>query len=75
MFKDINLIKKIVDKDFYALCVIKKIHQTFYKSYIRFEKRSLNLIYFDICNFIISHNYYNDKYFVFFLIIKISVRK
>ena len=24
MFKDIDLIKKIVDKDFYALCVIKK---------------------------------------------------
>ena len=26
MFKDIDLIKKIVDKDLYALCVIKKTH-------------------------------------------------
>ena len=67
MFKNIDLIKKIVDKDFYALCVIIKTYQTFYKIYIRFENEFLNLIYFDIYNLIIFHDYYNDKYFVIFL--------
>ena len=67
MFKDIDLIKKIVDKDFYALYVIKKTHQISYKTHIRFEKRSLNLIHFDIYDLIIFRNHYNDKYFVIFL--------
>ena len=67
MFKNIDLIKKIVDKDFYALYVIKKIRQTLYKTYIRFEKKPLNLIYFDIYDLITSHDYYDDKYFVIFL--------
>ena len=38
MFKDIDLIKKIVDKDFYNLYIIKKARQTSYKIHIRFEK-------------------------------------
>ena len=67
MFKNIDLIKKIVYKDFYALCVIKKTRQTFYKTHIHPEKRSLNLIYFDIYDLITSRDYYNDKYFVIFL--------
>ena len=67
MFKDINLIKKIVDKDFYVLCVIKKTRQTSHKTHIRLKKESLNLIYFDIYDFITSRDHYNDKYFVIFL--------
>ena len=67
MFKDIDLIKKIVDKDLYDLCVIKKIYQTFYKAHIRLEKKSLNLIHFDIYNLITFRDYYNNKYFVIFL--------
>ena len=67
MFKDIDLIKKIVDKDFYALCVIKKTHQTSYKIHIRLEKEPLNLIHFDIYNLITFRDHYNDKYFVIFL--------
>ena len=66
MFKDIDLIKNIVDKDFYVLCVIKKTRQTFYKTHIRSEKRFLNLIHFDICNLITFRDYYNNKYFVIF---------
>ena len=67
MFKNIDLIKKIVDKDFYALYVIKKTRQTSYKTHIRFKKESLNLIHFDIYDLITFRNYYNDKYFVIFL--------
>ena len=67
MFKDIDLIKKIVDKNPYALCVIKKTRQIFHKTYIRLEKKSLNLIHFDICDFITFRDYYKDKYFVIFL--------
>ena len=66
MFKDIDLIKKIVDKDFYALCVIKKTRQTSYKTHIRSEKKSLNLIHFDIYDFITSRDHHNGKYFVIF---------
>ena len=66
MFKDIDLIKKIVDKDFCVLYVIKKIRQTFYKIHIRSEKRLLNLIYFDIYDLITFRDYYDDKYFVIF---------
>ena len=66
MFKDIDLIKKIVDKDFYVLCVIKKTRQTSHKTHIRPEKKSLNLIHFDICDLITPRDYYNDKYFVIF---------
>ena len=66
MFKNIDLIKKIVDKDYCALCVIKKTRQTSHKTHIRLEKESLNLIYIDICDFIISRDYHNDKYFVIF---------
>ena len=66
MFKDIDLIKKIVDKDFYVLCVIKKTRQAFYKTHIRFEERPLNLIHFDIYNFITFRDHYDDKYFVIF---------
>ena len=66
MFKDIDLTKKIVDKDFYDLCVIKKIRQTSHKTHIRFEKKPLNLIHFDIYNLITFRDHYNDKYFVIF---------
>ena len=66
MFKDIDLIKKIVNKDLYALCVIKKTRQASYKTHIHFEKRPLNLINFDIYDLIISRDHYNDKYFVIF---------
>ena len=38
MFRDIDLIKKIVDKDFYVLYVIKKICQASYKAHIRLKK-------------------------------------
>ena len=67
MFKNIDLIKKIVNKDFYVLYVIKKICQTSYKIRIRLKKESLNLIHFDVCDFITLRDYYNDKYFVIFL--------
>ena len=66
MFKDIDLIKKIVDKNLYDLCVIKKTRQTPYKIHIHFKKKPLNLIYFDIYDFITSRDHYNDKYFVIF---------
>ena len=66
MFKDIDLIKKIVDKDSCALYIIKKTRQTSHKTHIRFEKRPLNLIHFDICDFITFRDYYNNKYFVTF---------
>ena len=48
------------------LSTIKKAYQAFYKTHIRFEKESLNLIHFDIYNLIIFHDYYNGKYFVTF---------
>ena len=66
MFKDIDLIKKIVDKDFYALYIIKKTHQAFYKTHIHLKKKPLNLIHFDIYDLITFRNYYNDKYFMIF---------
>ena len=66
MFKNIDLIKKIVNKEFCVLCVIKKTHQASHKTHIRFKKKPLNLIYFDIYDLITSRNYYNDKYFVIF---------
>ena len=67
MFKDIDLIKKIVDKDFYALYIIKKTRQAFHKTHIRPEKEPLNLIHSDICDLITFRDHYNDKYFVTFL--------
>ena len=67
MFKNIDLIKKIVDKNPYVLCVIKKTRQTSHKTHIRPKKESLNLIHFDIYDFITFRDYYNDKYFVLFL--------
>ena len=67
MFKDIDLIKKIVDKDFCTLCVIKKARQALHKIHIRSEKRSLNLIHFDIYDLITFRDHYDDKYFVIFL--------
>ena len=67
MFKNINFIKKIVDKDFYILYVIKKTRLIFYKIYIRFKKGFLNLIYIDIYNFITSREYHDDKYFIIIL--------
>ena len=66
MFKNIDLIKKIVNKNFYDLCIIKKTRQAPYKTHIRFEKKNLNLIHFDICNLITSRDHYNDKYFMIF---------
>ena len=66
MFKIIDLIKKIVDKNFYVLCVIKKTRQAPYKIHIRFKKRPLNLIHFDIYNLITFRDYYDNKYFVIF---------
>ena len=66
MFKNIDLIKKIVDKDFYDLCVIKKTRQTSHKTHIRLKKEPLNLIHFDIYDIITFRDYYNDKYFVIF---------
>ena len=38
-----------------------------YKSHIRFKKRFLNLIYNNICDFIISRDRFNDKYFIIFI--------
>ena len=67
MFKNIDFIKKIIDKIFYVLYVIKKIHLTFYKIHIRFKKKFLNLIYINIYNFITFREYYNNKYFIIFL--------
>ena len=67
MFKDIDLIKKIVDKNSYVLYVIKKTRQTSHKTHIRSEKKSLNLIHFDIYDLITFRDHYNDKYFVIFL--------
>ena len=67
MFKDIDLIKKIVDKDFYVLCVIKKTRQASHKTHIRLKKKPLNLIHFDIYDLITFCDYYDDKYFVIFL--------
>ena len=67
MFKDIDLIKKIVDKDFYNLWIIKKTRQTSHKTHIRPEKEFLNLIHFDIYDLITFRDHYNDKYFVIFL--------
>ena len=66
MFKNIDLIKKIVDKDFYVLYVIKKTRQASHKTHIRLEKKPLNLIHFDICGLITPRNHYDDKYFVTF---------
>ena len=66
MFKNIDLIEKIIDKNFYALYIIKKIRQASYKTHIRFKKKPLNLIYFDICDLIIFRDHYNNKYFVIF---------
>ena len=67
MFKNIDLIKKIVNKDFCDLYVIKKTRQTLHKIHIRSEKKPLNLIHFDIYDLITSNNHYNDKYFMIFL--------
>ena len=67
MFKDIDLIKNIVDKDLYVLCVIKKTREASHKTHIRFKKKSLNLIHFEICDLIIFRDYHNNKYFVIFL--------
>ena len=67
MFKNIDLIKKIVDKKFYVLYIIKKTRQASHKTHIRPKKRPLNLIHFDIYNLITSRDHYNDKYFVTFL--------
>ena len=64
IFKNINFIKKIINKNFYALCVIKKNHLIFHKIYIRLKKKK---IYIDIYNFIIFYKYYNNKYFIIFL--------
>ena len=66
MFKNIDLIKKIVDKNFDDLYIIKKTRQTPHKTHIRLKKESLNLIYFNIYNFITFRDHYNDKYFVTF---------
>ena len=66
MFKDIDLIKKIVNKDFYVLYIIKKTRQAPYKTHIYSEKKSLNLIHFDIYDLITPRDHYNDKYFVTF---------
>ena len=38
MFKNIDFIKKIVDKNFYILCIIKKNRLIFYKIHIRLKK-------------------------------------
>ena len=67
MFKNIDLIKKIVNRDFYNLYVIKKTRQASYKTHIHSEKKPLNLIHFDIYDLITPRDYYNDKYFVIFL--------
>ena len=61
MFKDIDLIKKIVNKDLYTLYIIKKTRQISYKTHIHSEKKPLNLIHFDIYDFITFRNHYNDK--------------
>ena len=66
MFKNIDLIKKIVNKDFCVLCVIKKTRQASHKAHIHFEKKSLNLIHFVIYDLITFCDHYDDKYFVTF---------
>ena len=43
MFKNINFIKKIINKIFYILYIIKKIYQIFYKIYIRLKKKKIDL--------------------------------
>ena len=40
MFKNIDLIKKIVNKDFCVLYIIKKVYQASYKTHIYFKKKS-----------------------------------
>ena len=37
MFKNINFIKKIINKYFYILYIIKKIHSIFHKIHIHFN--------------------------------------
>ena len=62
-----NLIKQIVNKESYAFCVIKKACNISYKSYIRFRRRELDLIYSDICDSITSRGYNDNKYFIIFI--------
>ena len=67
LFKDIDLIKAIINKKSYVFCAIKKAQRTLYKSYIHPEKRLLNLIHNNICDFIILRDRFNDKYFIIFI--------
>ena len=67
MFKNIDLFKIIVNKKFYIFCAIKKTQKALYKFHIRFKKRSLNLIYNDIYDFITFRDRFNDKYFIIFI--------
>ena len=67
LFKNIDLIKMIINKKFYISYAIKKTQRTSHKSHIRLKKRFLNLIHNDVCDFIISRNRFNDKYFITFI--------
>ena len=67
MFKNIDLIKAIVNKEYYISYTIKKAQKTLYKSHIRFERKSLNLIYNDIYDLIIFRDRFNNKYFIIFI--------
>ena len=76
IFKNINFIKKILNKKTCVLCVIKKIRLIFYKTHIYFKKKSLNLIYFNIYNLITFREFYNNFFFFFFLnVFKFEIKK
>jgi hypothetical protein len=66
MFKNINLIKFIINKNFCVLCIIIKQEIEFYNNFVIFDKHFLNLTWSDFVEFSIL----NDKirYFITFLI-------
>ena len=67
LFKNINFIKIIVDKELYESCAIKKGKKVFYKFHIRLDRKECELIYNDICDFITPRDYNENKYFIIFL--------
>ena len=64
--RGINLIKVPKVKDFYKLYIIAKGKASEYKSYIRFNKRLLNLVYSNITG-PFDRGRRRDKYFIIFL--------
>jgi hypothetical protein len=65
MSKEMNLIKSIVDKDFYESCIIIKQKIESHSSFVILDKHSLNLVWSDLVEFSISND--KTRYFVTFL--------